>query len=91
MSKKCANCGAVIDDKAKDCPECNAELIERPNTIGMPISYELACREAEKGVKWAKFLAYGFFLFSGILSLVVVAFFINQGVADEYSLLFCNK
>ena len=88
MSKKCANCGAVIDDNAKVCPECNAELIERPNTIGMPISYELACREAEKGVKWAKFLAYGFFLFSGILSLVVVAFFINQGVADEYSLLF---
>ncbi|MEE3496991.1 MAG: zinc ribbon domain-containing protein, partial [Butyrivibrio sp.] len=70
MSKKCANCGAVIDDNAKVCPECNAELIERPNTIGMPISYELACREAEKGVKWAKFLAYGFFLFSGILSLV---------------------
>ncbi len=71
-----------MNDTSKDEKQTIAELV-RPSTEGLPIKYELACREADVGMSWAKILGYAVYLDGGIFSVLAGYNYIMNGI-DEW-------
>ena len=88
----CKKCGALIEEGEQICHACHEKTLQAKERMeekkkSLPNKYEIAFKEAELGVKWADFLAYGICL----PELVILALVFIYDIFSYHEFFICCK